>query len=233
MESIQLLLYTNNKINGREMMNKMKKLLCATMAVIVMLSSTACNGSNKKGEDSESITYEKGILTETTFESESLNLKFQLPDGYVMATQEDLDNILDDSCELVFQDENKTVVDYLKMNTFYEMMAANSSYYPSVMIISEKPTLSNMTMDQYIENQKKQLQSLDLDYAIEDEVKDYTLLEEEYKELNLSSELPTISVYQRYLIRKVGNRFVALIISYTDDQENEVETLLDSFSTYK
>ena len=57
--------------------------------------------------------YEKGTFTETEYESKYLDLRFELPDGFLMATEDDIREMTGLGAEIMDLDSN--VVEYAKL----------------------------------------------------------------------------------------------------------------------
>ena len=181
-------------------------------------------------------TYEKGVLTETSFESEYLDLRFTAPDGYIMATQEDMDELIDFGGETTYVDGNKLNLDYAKAATVYEMMVSAPVGYPNVFVLVEKLLLSNMSVDQYLDSLKDQLLNVDsLDYMISDERVSVKVAGENYTQLSTVihyPNMPGLEVIQNYLVRKIDNRVLCFIVTYTANTKDKTDTLLTFFTKY-
>lgn len=181
-------------------------------------------------DSSQNTDYTKGVMTETGFESEYLNLKFTLPEGFVMATEEEINSMMDIGADAMGLDG--TSVDYTKLSTVYEMMAVGSTGVPNVSLAVEKLALSNMTVDQYLDALKSQLSNLS---NVNYEFRDITSVEiagQEYKKLDMKVELNGGTMLQSYILRKDNDRMVAFVTTNLEGNEEELNALMAAFSEY-
>jgi hypothetical protein len=173
---------------------------------------------------SKTSSYERGILTDTSFESEYLDIKFYLPEGFVMATEEDILQMMGIGADI--SGVNKEIV---KLTTVYEMMASAPIGYPNVIVMAERLILSNMTAEQYFNALKTNLLNVDaMDYEFNNQITSVEIAGQEYKQM--SASLPSWNIFQDYIFRKQGNRMVGFITTYSSDTKEEMELLLDGFS---
>lgn len=85
-----------------------KRIGVVALAVLMLLSVTACGGAK----------YSKGTLSDNGFESEWMGIRFNAPEGYVVATQEELDNFISmgqDYVKAVYEENGKKVIDYTEV----------------------------------------------------------------------------------------------------------------------
>lgn len=213
-------------------MNK-KRFFTLSLALILVMSLmfSSC-GVIKKRDNGESSgkTYSKGILTETTYESEYLNLKFTAPESYIMATESDMDNIMNSSMDVVYEDADESVIDYIKTTTVYEMMVSSANGTPSLSLMTEKLAFSNMTVDQYIDSLNSQMESITTStFSVIGEGETKDIAGETYTIVSYKTEIQGIEVFQDYLVRKIDNIMVGIVVTYTSDTEVEAENLIDQF----
>jgi hypothetical protein len=194
----------------------MKRILNMVMAVcFVLLPLIGCS----KNSD-----YKRGTLTENSFESKYLDIKFTLPEGFLMATEEDMLRMMGISADIT--GVNKKIIE---LTTVYEMMASTFIGYPNVIVMVEKPLLSNITMEQYFEAVKTSLLALDnMDYVIDDEITSVEIAGYDYKQM--TANLPISGVYQNYMFRKQGGRMIGFITTYTLNTVQELDILMGGFS---
>ena len=174
--------------------------------------------------------YEKGIMTETGFESEFVGVKFAIPEGFVMATEEEISKFMDIGADALGVDGK--IVDYAKLSTVYEMVASAPPGKPNVSVIVEKLSLSNMTEEQYMTAAKTQMLALtNADYELVDESEE-EIAGQTYKKLIFNVDLAGMKLMQNYLARKVNDRMVVFTVTYTAETKDEIETLMKSFTKY-
>ncbi len=219
-------------MKGMNGLKKLQKALLCMLMVGVTLATSACSKEKTDGEaagGAKKVEYVRGTLTENSFKSEYLNMSFEMPEGYVMATEEDLIELSDLGAEQL--DGSQAVIDFSKANTVYEMMVSNMQGVPNISVMTEKLMLSNIKEEQYIESLKGVLESLGMPYTFEEA---YTkeFLGQNYTILPAVLEMEGLKIYQDYMILVQDKRAQCIISTYMDDTKAEAETLLQTFKPY-
>lgn len=208
-------------------MRLVKKLLCAASVLVLGISCVGCSSGSS---DSKVDTYARGTLTDTTYESETLNLKFTLPEGYSMLSEDDLNASIeaDGLCDIKYKDDNNEVVDYASMDGAYEMMAMESTVgVPNVMIVMEKTNASGATVEDYKDGVVSGLTG-----ATVSEAETVDFQGEEYLKFVVTTEESGYTFNQTYMIRKVGKRFFSILITEVDSEEfANSDAIMNAFST--
>lgn len=200
------------------------------MAVLTLLSVTAC-GDNEK--------YSKGTLTDSGFESEWMEIRFNAPEGYVVATQEELDDFISmgqDYVEAAYEENGKKVINYTELTTVYELMTYLpdpdnfGAGDPNLSLAAEKTVLST---DKYMEALKSQMETLFSGVPITwgDAVSEKVggLDCDKY---TATMDYGVAKMVQSYYITKKGNRVIYFIVSYTPGHEEDVDKLMNAFEPY-
>ena len=230
----------------------MKRILPLSLALVLALSLlTACNKdepAKTTGADTGTVTtapsptpapqntaspteYKKGTLTETGFESEYLNLRFSLPETSVMATEADINTMMGLGAE--FSGLNQQMIEYANLTTVYEMMATDVVTGSNVIVLVEKLSMSNLTVDQYFSALKTQLQGLGtIAYEVSDDIVTVEVAGQSYQQLTASTSSYGMTMEQTYIIRKVDDRMVGFIFTNTTDTSDAIDTLMAGFTTY-
>ncbi len=199
----------------------------------ISLSSCIFNVSGIIGAIAANDGYIKGTLSDTSMESEYLGIRFDVPEGYIMSTPEEIDSYIDFGGELVFKDESKQILDYAKANTVYEMMAHAPSGNPNVLLCCERVP-DNMTVENYIEAVSSQLISIaELSYYMDGELYTTIIGGQEYTVLPMTCQNEGVELYQEYMVRRHEKRMVSIIISYDGYTFDEAQELIDAFSVIK
>jgi len=195
-----------------------RKIIMVMVVCLVFLSLINC---------SKTSDYERGILTETSFESKYLDIKFTLPEGFVMATEEDMLRLMGIGSDITgVKGVNKKIIE---LTTVYEMMASGVIGYPNVIMIVEKPLLSNITTEQYFDVLKTGLLNVNtMDYVIDNQITSVEIAGYSYKQLTAS--LPSLNIYQNYIVRKQGKRVIGFITTHSLETKQELEILMNGFS---
>ena len=176
------------------------------------------------------LAYEKGILTATSFESKYLDIRFSLPAGFVMATSEEINAMMELGADVA--GINGDILDYAKLTTVYEMVATSSIGFPNVSLLSEKLPLSNMTVTQYFDALKSGLSSVESAAYTFTDGDPVEIAGQTYDVLRANGTMLGVTMNQNYLIRTSGNRMICFIVTYTPDTAEALDTLMNSFSKY-
>jgi hypothetical protein len=173
--------------------------------------------------------YTKGNLTADSLTSEYLNLKFTKPEGFIMATHEEIDQMVQFSSEIIFKDDMKTMIDYAKAVTVYEMFVQSPYGLPNASLFLEK-VMSNMTVELYIAAVKSQLVALEtIQYSVHEETVIASVAGQNYTVLSAQASYAGSDLFQDYYLRKQGDRIIGIIVTYTEDTEASKDELLDAF----
>ena len=151
--------------------------------------------------------YMKGTITEKNWESEYLNLRFTAPEGYTIeAEKESTSSII---VEMVVSVPNKTKLT-LGLND---------------------PSLSKITEEDYLKKiQQKRLYDKDRNYSVHDDITTVEIAGKNYKQLSFTVKTQGREVMQDFLVCKVDDRLVFMIISYNDKAQKE--NLLQAFTVF-
>jgi hypothetical protein len=194
----------------------MKRLIITVIVIcFVFLTFISC---------SKSSVYKRGILSENVFESKYIDIKFTVPEGFFMATEEYMLQMMGIGADITGADKK-----IIELTTVYEMMASGATGYPNVIVMVEKTPFVNITIEQFLDAFKKNLLDVKtMDYVIDDQITSVDLAGYNYQQITAS--LPSLGLFQKMLIRKKGNRFIGLVGSYSLDTEQELEMLMNGFS---
>lgn len=206
----------------------MKKLR-GSLLVLMLVVITMFSGCNKKEQQ-----YTKGTINGNTYESEFLNLKFTMPEGYTMFDEDTLDEYVQFASDVIYKDKDQQIIDYAEAVTVYEMMCAEATVNsPNASIFLENLLGKDVSLDDYVETSKQQLQDSGLEYTFGDIKKDVELAGEKYAVLDCIGNYAGQEILQQLYIRQVGNRMMLLTITYTEDTAEGKDTLLAGFTALK
>lgn len=177
-------------------------------------------------------SYQKGIVTNKSFESEYLGLRFKLPSGYIMSTEKELLKLVDVAKNYA-NDEYMKNYDYSSANNVYEMMAV-SLKNTNVIVLTEKIPFENITVEQYFDAVKENVTKLYPDFEFEfiDDTESVDIAGQSYKKVIIIMSINGIKVNQEYYIRKIGDRILSIAFTFTDENKEEKNTLLNAFKPY-
>ncbi len=206
-------------------MKKNNLILILILSLTMILSGCS---SNSKGGD-KAVEFTQGVSTETGFESEYLNLKFEAPQGFVMATEEEILNMSDLGAE--YAELDKDIIDYSKAVNVYEMMAVDPATSANVIVMTEKLSLSNMKLEEYMEALKTQLTSVsNMNYKIEEETSQVVIAGKEYTKLSTTATVSDVKLIQNYYLRMENGRAEIIITSFIEQSADKEAIMLGGFS---
>lgn len=227
----------------------MKKLLALLLACMLILAMAGCtsntvddegSSSSRKPSTSESSDktsstesaekgkYVRGLSTATGWNSEWLGLKYTPSSDYVMSSEADLLALIEQAGEAL---ENAGMdsdsIDFSQLNTVYEFMSVKTNG-SNIIGLVEKLSLSNMTEAQYVQALKAQFESINYQVTFT-ELTEYkignTTLYKTESNLTMGA-----TVKQMYLLKKIDDRMVSLIL--TETQDGDFEEMLGQLSEY-
>lgn len=166
--------------------------------------------------------YTAGTRTETSYESAWLGLRYTLPEGFVMATDEQINAAMQIGSEML--DVDGELLDAASVRVIYEMMALSADGR-NVQIVAEIPALEDMSAELYVTTLQLQLPSLGFETG---ERSTLELCGATYESLDASADVEGVSVCQRYLVRRVGDRMALITVSAQD--QAQLDALLTGFA---
>ena len=198
----------------------MKKRILALMLVVAAVLMTACGGKS----------YTPGTFTDAGYESEFLGFRFTTPDGFALATQEELSQMMGITFDALGDDVSDAQKKYAELTTLYELMAMDSLGVTNVNIVLEK---TNVSMNKYLAAFKAQVESLDaMKVSLQGDAQEVEFAGATYTKLSADVSASGITLYQEYYLRKVGDRMMTITVTWADGFETSKETLMNAFSAY-
>lgn len=180
-------------------------------------------------------TYVIGTLTENSFASEWINLRFTATENVTMITREEMAAMPETGAELVFGDDAESRLEAAKQTLVFEMMAQHKEGSNTLVQVEILPEgYEYVTEEAYIA-----LTMLDLDnavnveYVYSEELYTVELGGETYTGFSAACDYGTGEyVYQEYLVRKKENRMITVILTYAEDTVANAQHLLSLYSAY-
>lgn len=199
----------------------MKKKILMLLLVVFCVVMTACSGA----------AYTPGTFTDAGYETEFLGFRFNTPDGFSLATHEELDQLMGVSMDSLSEsgDITEAQAKYAQLTSIYEMMVTDSMGVTNANIILEK---SVIPINTYIEVLKEQLQTIsamNVTFTGEEEVQ---LAGATYTKVSADVESNGISMYQEYYIRKVEGYIMCLTLTWADGFETQKDAIMNAFAAY-
>ncbi len=191
--------------------------------------SAASEETESETEEETEAAYEQGTVTDTGYQSAWLNIQFTASADDVMATQEEIDSLLESGSEVI---EENTGVDTSASatTTVTEMMVSRVDGVPSIQLMVEQLPMANMTEDQYLTSVQAQLEAVDMGYAFDDSFGTRQIAGQDYKVLSAEATYNGVDMIQEYAVRKQGDRMVAFVMTCTPDTQEDAENLYGQFT---
>ena len=206
-----------------------KRGLSVILLICLMVALTACGFGSSK--------YAKGTLKDTSFESEWIGVRFDAPEGFIVATQEELDEFLDIGSEMleeVYADDGKNVIDYSELTTVYELLTyqvmEDGTGNPNLTLAVERTAL---TVDKYMDALKKQVNTIYNGTTLSwEETEKVSVGSLECDKYTVCVDYGYAMMYQSYYMAKKDNRMIYFILTYSDDQSEAATALMNAFKAY-
>lgn len=210
----------------KEFKMKKVKFFCNVVLLLVILAcTTVCFADGE---------FVRGTLTTVSYDAyvnPELGIRCVVPDSYVMATEEEIEQIMTAGMDMIFKEDEtgKQILDVSKITLLYEMMAVNNTDGSSVTVIAEKPVLSNMTLKQYIDANVSQISSLPMEISEPESGKE-DFCGQELNYLSYSMNYQGVDITQKMFFMESGDRFVIFQLSALDT--DTINTMKGFFSEY-
>ncbi len=199
----------------------MKKRFFAVLLAVLCVFMTACGGA----------AYTPGTFTDAGYETEFLGFRFNTPEGFALATAEELDQLMGVSMDSLSESGEITEAQakYAELTSIYELMVTDSMGITNANIVLEKTAIP---LNTYIEVLKEQLQDMSMmsvTFTGEEEVQ---LAGATYTKISADVESSGIVMYQDYYLRKVEGYIMCMTLTWADGFEAEKEAIINAFAAY-
>lgn len=200
----------------------MKKRILALMIAVMAVFMTACGGG---------AAYTPGTFTETGYETEYLGFRFTTPDGFVLATSEELTQLMGVTMDALNESGDITDVQkkYAELTSIYELMVSDSLGVANANIVLEK---TNVPLKSYIEIVKEQLTDVSMMTVTINSEEEVEFAGETYTKLSADVEASGVAMYQDYYFRKVNGYMMLLTVTWADGFEAEKDAIVNGFAAY-
>lgn len=165
------------------------------------------------------VEYTPGVRTDTDYNNATLGLYFVPDENMVLATEEEMNLMLQSSASMVYGDQpnGDALLDHAMQATTYEMMAVNVLDGSNVLFSNEKLSMEGITESLYLDILTQQLDALDtsLDITYE-KLGTVTLGDTDFAGLTYTLSNQGAQASQTVLIKKVADRMCSVSLSYAD-----------------
>ena len=174
--------------------------------------------------------FAKGAVTADGWESEWLGIRYTVPAGTVMTSEEDLNEMMGLGQEILSEDFSDLQLKYAELNTVYEMMCVSEDQVTNVMVTIEKLPIK-MDIDTYIEGFEQTLsQVTTMTYSVVGKDEIITIGDKEFTRVECIADYSGVQIYQDYCLAIVEDRAVSITVTYVD--EDAAENILSGFTAY-
>lgn len=185
------------------------------------------------GDTAAAGDYVKGTSTETGFESEWLGLRYTAPEGMVMSTEEELNEVMGMGQEMLSEDFSELQLEYAKMASVYEMMSKNEAGTTNIIVTVEKLPSSNFSVEDYAEAIKTNLKAVTtIAYTISDDLETVSVGGSDFTKITAQADYSGVNMHQDYYVRVIGDRAVSMALTYVDETASEAEAIINAFEAY-
>jgi len=174
--------------------------------------------------------FTKGILTDEGWESEWLGMRFVPEDTMNMSTEEEINDLMGISMDMLSEDFNELQIQYAELNTVYEMMCTADDNASNVNMTLEKLPMK-IDVDTYVELFLAQVSEVSvMAMNVVNEGEDVTVAGRDFKKLQCEVSYEGVTLYQDYYMAIIEDRVQIIVVSYLD--EAEAESLMSCFQVY-
>lgn len=198
----------------------MKKRLLAMMLVLAAVMMTACGSK----------TYEKGHYTADGYESEFIGFRYTTPDGFELATEEQMNELMGLTYDMLGDDVTEAQKKYAELTTVYELMVSDVTGACNLNMVIDKNTAP---IKEYVAAFREQASNLgSMDVAMSDVEEDVKIAGTTYRKLTADVSMWGFTMKQEYYIAKVGDRMISMSVTYLEGDEDSRDTLMSGFAAY-
>ena len=181
-------------------------------------------------EEEKVSDFAKGILTDEGWESEWLGMRFVPEDTMNMSTEEELNDLMGISMDMLSEDFNELQIQYAELNTVSEMMCTADDNASNVNMTLEKLPMK-IDVDTYVELFLAQVSEVSvMAMNVVNEGEDVTVAGRDFKKLQCEVSYEGVTLYQDYYMAIIEDRVQIIVVSYLD--EAEAESLMSCFQVY-
>ena len=201
------------------------------------LPETETEADNEEGEEEPEAGigdgYVKGTVTDTGWESEYLGMRYIMPEGMLMATEEELNQVMGLGAEILSGDINELQMEYARMRTVYEMMSTDATGATNVVLTVEKLLFSNMDAEQYVQSLEQGLKKMSaISYTVLSDDETVEIAGMDYIKVSVQAQSGDVAVNQDYYVRVADGRAVSFVITSQEETAQQAEAVLNAFTAY-
>jgi len=224
---------------------KAKKAILSLMVIMGMaLVLTGCSAIFDRIMDSSPSEVVDGIIEEimtgnyvagtidgNNFESEWLGLRFAAPSGFIMASQEEMNDMMQLGLDMLDMDRN--LIAWADIAVVFEMMAMVPTGMASAHVATERIMLSGITIEQYVEAAIGQLESTTgWQVHFNDDIRPINFAGQQWYTYTADIHALGMDWSYQYLVRRFDNRMALITIYSAAGHEDYIDALFNAFRAY-
>ncbi|MBR2926065.1 MAG: hypothetical protein IKC31_00620 [Clostridia bacterium] len=188
----------------------MKKILALALAVVTMLLLASCdfplfNTQSDDGKQPSEIS--RGTIKGDVYTSEYLGLSFTKPEEWVYSTDEEIAAALNLGADMILGENFKNALE--NNGTIYDMMVVDIVTRSNINVGFEnlsKTFASNITVEQYIQAVKTQMESVaGMTVTFPESFETVKLGKTEFTKVECTATVQGVAMKQVYYLKKVDN----------------------------
>lgn len=216
------------------MKKAIKSLLIIFLIASMLFVLTGCGKEEEKTTtdnttntaEKQKVEFSMGEWNNNVYTNDFLGLTFNLPEGWVYSSDEQIAEMMNLGAEFL-NDDQKVAAEVAKLTSAYYMVANDPNTGNSVSIISEKPAME-FTTEYYLNQVKTQLGAVEsMSYEIGDISKE-KVAGREYETLEASASISGIEVTQKYYVYKMDEYFVSIIATSVTGEDG-IKDIIKNF----
>lgn len=203
-------------------------LMACVVAMLFTLSGCGKEEGSKeeKKQEEQKTEFSMGKWEDNVYTNDFLGIKFNLPEGWKAATDEEIAKMMNVGKELL-NDDQKALAELAEKSGVYYMSVNDPSTGNNIIVLTEK-TAVNVNTDYYINQLKTQLTSVSsIKYQI-GETSKATVAGREYDTLTATASMYGYTTTQRYYVYKIDKYFVGIIVT-SNTGESAIDEMMNSF----
>ena len=169
----------------------------------------------QENEESGNSNFSRGEWNGDQYNNEFAKITFNLPEGWVKATDEQIAEMMNIGAELLNENQQQ-LSELAEQTVVYGMVANNPNGNSNISITLEKPILT-VTPEYYLTSVKQQLEMLSsMKYTVGEQYST-EIAGENY--IALDAEVEDYGVYQSYYIKAEGDYIIGIIVTALDKEQ--------------
>lgn len=176
--------------------------------------------------------FSKGTVSESGWESQWLNMRFTAPNGTRMASEEELDELMGISEELLSEDLSDVQIKYAELTSVREMMCYDERTKSNIIVSVDRLPLK-MSEEIYAEQLEQSLLAVSaMTYEKAGDNEKVEIAGISYLRSGYQVETMGQRLHTDYYIRMIEDRVVSVVLTYGEDGEELASSMVSCFETY-